>query len=97
MHRLFGFVALASAGVALSVLLAGSALGPLSGGRLQETPSHYRAWAAGVLMGLVLAWLARLDWKKIEGWWGLQRRRLGLLAAGSALAALVLAMLRTGR
>jgi len=97
MHRLFAFVALASAGVALSVLLAGPALGPLSGGRLQETPSHYRAWAAGVLMGLALAWLARLDWRKIEGWWGLQRRRLGLLAVGGALAALVLAMLRTAR
>jgi hypothetical protein len=97
MHRLLGFVALASAGVALAVLLGGPAVGPLSGGKLQETPSHYRAWAAGVLMGLALAWLARLDWKKIEGWWRLQRRRLGLLAAGSALAALLLAMLRAAR
>jgi hypothetical protein len=97
MHRLFGFLSLASAGVALSVFVAGPAIGPLSGDRLRETPSHYRAWAAGVLMGLALAWLASLDWKKIAGWWGLQRRRLGLLAAGSALAALVLAMLRSAR
>ncbi len=95
MHRLFGFLAIAFAAVALSVLLAGPAVGPLSGGRL--TPGHYRAWAAGVLTGLVLAWLASLNWKKIEGWWGQQRRRLGLLAVGGLLAALVLAMFHTAR
>jgi hypothetical protein len=99
MQRLFGFLALASAGVALAVLLAGPAIGPLGIGRprLPETPSHYHAWAVGLLMGLAMAWLAGLQWKKIEAWWGLQRRRLGLLAVGGALAALLVAMLRTAR
>jgi hypothetical protein len=96
MQRLSAFLALAAAAVALAVL-ASPAVGPLSGGRLQapEPPSHYRVWAVGVLMGLALGWLARLDWKKIGAWWGQQRRRLGLLAVGGALAALVAAMIRT--
>ncbi|HWE17889.1 MAG TPA: hypothetical protein VG758_12020 [Hyphomicrobiaceae bacterium] len=99
MQRLFGFLALAAAVVALAVLLAGPAIGPLAIGKasLPEIPSHYRAWAAGVLMGLALGALARLDWKRIDAWWGLQRRRLGLLAVGTALAALIVAMLRTAR
>jgi hypothetical protein len=99
MHRLFGFLALAAVGVALTVLLAGPAVGPIAASRLRlpDPPSHYRAWAAGVLLGLALAWLAGLDWKRIDAWWGVQRRRLGLLAVGGLLAALVVAMLRTAR
>ena len=95
MHRLSGFLALAAAGFALWTLFTDPAIDPLSGGTrmLSQAPNPYSAWAIGVLMGLALAWLATVDWSKLQGWLRLQRRRLGLLVLGGVLASLLLALL----
>jgi hypothetical protein len=92
MHRLFWFLALAAAALALWVLSTDPAIDPLSGGKrmLSEVPSAYSAWAMGVVMGLALAWLAVMDWSKLQGWLRLQRRRLGLLILGGLLASVFL-------
>jgi len=94
MHRLSWLLALAAAGLALWVLITDPAIDPLSGGKrmLSEAPSPYSAWAMGALMGLALGWLTTLDWSKLQGWLGLQRRRFGLLILGGLLATAFLLM-----
>ncbi len=48
----------------------------------------------GLLMGLVLAWLATIDWRdlpeRLGAWLRLQRRRLALLVIGGLCASVLL-------
>ena len=66
MHRIFGLLALAAAGFGVWVLF--SSPDPDAIGRMARTASDtprraYSGWALGLLMGLVLAWLATIDWR----------------------------------
>jgi hypothetical protein len=92
MHRIFGPLALAAAALGLWVLIAGPSVNPLGGSPrvLSEAPTAYSAWAWGLLMGLILAWLAAKDWRQFPEWLKLQRRRVGLLVLGGLFASLLL-------
>jgi hypothetical protein len=74
------------------VLIVGPAVDPF-GGRprvLSEAPVAYSAWAWGLLMGLLLAWLATRDWGKFPEWLSVQRRRIGLIILGGLAASVLL-------
>ncbi len=92
MHRLFIPLALAAALLALWVLVVGPGVDPIGGGQrqLSQPPAVYNAWAIGLLMGLLLAWLATRDWSKFPQWLRLQRKRIGLLILGGVAASVLL-------
>jgi hypothetical protein len=96
MHRFFGFLALTAVGLGLFVLLAGPDTEPSGAGAqaLQGAPVAYSGWAVGLIMGLILAWLAGLDWTNLPVrtalWLKLQRRRLGWAVFGGLFAAILL-------
>lgn len=96
MHRIFGLLALAAAGFGVWVLVGGAEPDALGRGarNLSDAPNAYSVWAIGLLMGLVLAWLAVIDWREFPErfgqWLRLQRRRLGLIILGSACAGVLL-------
>jgi hypothetical protein len=97
MHRIFGLLALGAAGFGVWVLVGGPGPETLerSGRTLAaEAPGVYSIWALGLLMGLVLAWLAIIDWREFPerfgAWLRLQRRRVGLLILGGACASVLL-------
>jgi hypothetical protein len=95
MHRVFGLLALTAAGLGL-FLLFGPDPGP--SGDIAPTADHnpagYGGWALGLLTGLMLAWLARIDWsslpERIAAWLRLQRRRLALALLGGVFASILL-------
>ncbi|HEY1243737.1 MAG TPA: hypothetical protein VGF29_02805 [Hyphomicrobiaceae bacterium] len=92
MHRIFAPLALAAAALGLWVLIAGPAADPFGGSprALSEAPVAYSAWAWGLLMGLLLSWLATKDWSQLPDWLKLQRKRLGLLILGGLFASVLL-------
>lgn len=96
MHRIFGLLALAAAGFGAWVLFTGAdpATPDATAGALSGSPGVYSGWAMGLLMGLVLAWLATRDWRdlpeRLGGWLRLQRRRLALLVIGGLCASILL-------
>jgi hypothetical protein len=96
MHRIFGLLALTATGLGLWVLFAGLDADPLNRGAraFSETPVGYSDWAMGLLMGLLLAWLATIDWRgfpeRFGLWLRLQRRRLGLIILGGLCAGILL-------
>jgi hypothetical protein len=92
MQRIFGPLALAAAALGLTVLIAGPDVNPLSGSRrvLSEAPAAYNAWALGLLMGLLLAWLATRDWGKFPEWLQVQHKRIGLVVLGGLFATVLL-------
>jgi hypothetical protein len=95
MHRIFAIIALASAAFGVWVLVGGPAPGTLSrGAESLPVPGTYSVWAVGLLMGLVMAWVALIDWKsfpeRFSDWLRLQRRRLALLLIGGACASVLL-------
>jgi hypothetical protein len=95
MHRFFGLLALAAAGLGL-YLLFGPEAEPTSAGApaLEHAPMAYGGWALGLMMGLMLAWLAGVDWTnlpaRVVGWIRLQRRRLWLAILGGVFAGILL-------
>ena len=60
MHRFFGLMALMAAGLGLYLLLGPDGVEPKgqAAQALDNAPVSYGVWAAGLLMGLTLAWLA---------------------------------------
>lgn len=95
MHRFFGLLALAAAGLGLYVLL-GPDAGPktVSAQTMEHAPVAYGGWALGLIMGLALAWLAGVDWSdlptRLADWVRLQRRRLWLATLGGIFATILL-------
>jgi hypothetical protein len=96
MHRIFGLLALGAAGFGAWVLFTGPEPAALDGAvrSASGAPGVYSGWAMGLLMGLVLAWLATIDWRdmpeRFSAWLRLQRRRLALLLIGGACASVLL-------
>ena len=96
MHRMFAVLALAAAGYGLWVLF--SVPEPDAFARAVRTTSDgssaYSNWALGLITGLVLAWLAIIDWRDLPArataWLGVQRRRLGLIVIGGLCAGVLL-------
>ena len=95
MHRFFGLLALAAAGLGL-YLLFGPDPEPRGAGAqaLEHAPVAYGGWAVGLMMGLTLAWLAGVEWAtlpaRVVAWVRLQRRRLWLFMLGGACASILL-------
>jgi hypothetical protein len=95
MHRIFAVLALATAGFGVWVLVGGPQPGALGrGADAISLPGTTSVWAIGLLMGLVIAWFAVIDWKsfpeRFGDWLRLQRRRLALLLIGGACASVLL-------
>ena len=96
MHRLFGLLALAAAGYGAWVLFSSPDPAALDATvRVGSEPRRVTGgWAMGLLMGLVLAWLATIDWRdlpeRLGAWLRLQRRRLALLVIGGLCASVLL-------
>lgn len=96
MHRFFGLLALGAVGLGLWVLFADAESGFLGRGArtLSESPVPLNGWAMGLLMGLLLAWFATVDWRsfpeRFSQWLRLQRRRLGLIILGGLCAGILL-------
>jgi hypothetical protein len=92
LQRVFGPLALAAAALGLWVLFAGPSSDPFGGSPrvLSEAPVAYSAWAWGLLMGLLLAWLAAKDWGQFPDWMKVQRKRLGLIILGGLFASVLL-------
>ncbi len=96
MHRMFAILAFAAAGYGLWVLF--SVPEPDTFARAVRTasdsPSAYSNWALGLITGLVLAWLATINWRglpaRVTAWVGVQRRRLGLIVIGGLCAGVLL-------
>jgi hypothetical protein len=95
MHRIFAVIALASAVFGVWVLVGGPE--PSHFGRGAEnlpSPGTYSVWAIGLLMGLLIACAALIDWRsfpeRFSDWLRLQRRRLALLLIGGACASVLL-------
>jgi hypothetical protein len=95
MHRLFGLLALSAAGLGLYLLI-GPDAGPrgVTARAADDTQISYGVWAVGLLMGLALAWLARVEWSTLPErahlWFRLQRRRLGWAIVGGFCTAILL-------
>lgn len=95
MHRIFLVLALAAAAFGVWVLF--TSPDPASFARAAQSAdgvARYTEWALGLLMGLMLAWLASVDWREFPqrfgSWLKLQRRRLALLIIGGACASVLL-------
>ena len=82
MHRIFALLALGAAGFGFWVLFSSPDPVALDAAARAASgaPSVYSGWAMGLLMGLVLAWFATINWRDIPerfgDWMRLQRRRL---------------------
>ena len=95
MHRLFGLLAVTSAGLGLYLLLGPDAEPSGAAAQaLDNAPVSYGVWAVGLLMGLTLAWLAGVEWSTLPVratlWFKLQRRRLGWAVLGGLFASILL-------
>jgi hypothetical protein len=94
MHRFFGLLALSAAALGVWLLFAGPDPEMAMRGSRASAPNAYAGWAIGLLMGLTLAWAAKIDWRnwpaRAAVWLRLQRRRLWLIMFGGACASVLL-------
>jgi hypothetical protein len=95
MHRFFGYLAFGAAGLGLWLLFASPHRTDIIAQQLDgSSAGTYFGWAAGLIMGLTLAWLAGVDWKDLPvragAWVRLQRRRVGLVVLGGLFASILL-------
>ena len=95
MHRLFGLLALTAAGFGLFLLFGTDPEPRVAGAQAADNaPIAYGLWAVGLLTGLVLAWLAGVEWstlpERARVWFRLQRRRLGWAVLGGLCATILL-------
>jgi hypothetical protein len=93
MHRVLGLLIFASVALGVYLLTAGPDAGPTGMG--PDALRGYGGWAAGLFMGLLLAWLVGIDWRtlpqRMVTWVKLQRHRLGwALIAGVCVGILLL-------
>jgi hypothetical protein len=95
MRRIFGLLSILSAGLGLFLLLSGSDGSSGTGAAaMQSAPVAYGGWAAGLCMGLCLAWLSGVNWselpQRVYGWLRVQGRRVAwMLLAGAFLGVLI--------
>ena len=61
---------------------------------LTSSATSSMGWMGGLMLGLGLAWLYRIEWsavsERLAGWFKLQRRRLAWMLLGSISAAILL-------
>jgi hypothetical protein len=92
MHRVFGLLIFSSVALGVYLLLAGPDVGTTGGASALQ---GYGGWAAGLFMGLFIAWLVGLDWRtlpeRLAAWVKLQRHRVAwVLLAGVCTGILLL-------
>jgi len=97
MHRFFAYLALGAAGLGLWLLFSAPDRTDAIALQLQGVGGGYGTypgWAMGLVMGLLLAWLAGIEWRDLPAragaWVRLQRRRLGLIVLGGLFASILL-------
>jgi hypothetical protein len=96
MRRLFGLLAILAGVLGALLLLTSpeSAVTNASASALQSTPVAYTGWAAGLCMGLCLAWLGGIEWTalpaRVFAWACTQGRRVVLVTLAGVLVGFVL-------
>ena len=96
MRRIFGMLAILAGMFGALLLLTSpeSAVKTANATALETTPVAYSGWAAGLCMGLCLAWLAGIEWAGLPArvFDGLrtQGRRVMMVAMAGLLAGIVL-------
>jgi hypothetical protein len=94
MHRFFGYLAIGAAALGLWLLLDAPGRTDVIAQHLQGTTGNYSGWAMGLVMGLILAWLACIEWRQLPSrvgdWVRVQRRRVGLIVLGGLFASILL-------
>lgn len=96
MRRIFGLLAILAGMFGALLLLTSpeSAVKTANATALQTTPVAYSGWAAGLCMGLCLAWLAGIEWAglpaRIFDRLRVQSRRVMMVAMAGLLVGIVL-------
>jgi hypothetical protein len=95
-RRIFGLLAMLAGMFGALLLLTSpeSAVQTANATALQTTPVAYSGWAAGLCMGLCLAWLAGIEWAglpaRIFDGLRMQGRRVMMVAMAGLLVGIVL-------
>lgn len=95
-RRIFGLLAILAGMFGALLLLTSpeSAVKTANATALQTTPVAYSGWAAGLCMGLCLAWLAGIEWAGLPvrtvAWLRTQSRRVMMVTLAGLLVGVVL-------
>jgi hypothetical protein len=94
MPRVFGLLICTAFALGFYLLLVGREPAGAGPQALAGAPFLYSGWAVGLFMGLLLAWLAGLEWhnlpERIAVWAKLQRHRLGWVLLGGVCTGILL-------
>lgn len=96
MRRIFAMLAILAGMFGALLLLTSpeSAVKTANATALQTTPVAYSGWAAGLCMGLCLAWLAGIEWAGLPArtvsWLRTQSRRVMMVTLAGLLVGVVL-------
>jgi hypothetical protein len=94
MPRVFGLLICTAFALGFYLLLVGRESAGAGPQALAGAPFLYSGWAVGLFMGLLLAWLAGLEWhnlpERIAVWGKLQRHRLGWVLLGGLCTGILL-------
>jgi hypothetical protein len=94
MHRVFGLLICTAFALGFYLLLVGPEPGGAGPHALAGAPLLYSGWAVGLFMGLLLAWLAGLEWhnlpERLAAWGKVQRHRLGWVLLGGVCTGILL-------